>query len=40
MKVKVYKKPRIGIIPTGTEIIENIEELENWKDNRFQLKSV
>lgn len=31
VKVKVYKKPRIGIIPTGTEIIENIEELETGK---------
>lgn len=30
-KVKVYKKPQIGIIPTGTEIIENVDDLENGK---------
>ncbi|MBZ2174738.1 molybdopterin biosynthesis protein [Schnuerera sp. xch1] len=30
-KVKVYKKPKVGIIPTGTEIIENIDELETGK---------
>ena len=30
-KVKVYKKPQVGILPTGTEIIENIEELEKGK---------
>ena len=30
-KVKVYKKPQVGIIPTGSEIIENIEELEVGK---------
>ncbi|MEL5897854.1 molybdopterin biosynthesis protein [Clostridium sporogenes] len=26
--VKVYKKPRIGILPTGSEIVENLEELK------------
>lgn len=30
-KVKVYKKPKIGIIPTGTEIIEDINRLETGK---------
>ncbi|SHD78192.1 Molybdenum cofactor biosynthesis protein MoeA [[Clostridium] ultunense Esp] len=30
-KVKVYKKPRIGILPTGTEIIEDIKKLETGK---------
>lgn len=27
-KIKVYKKPQVGIIPTGTEIIEDIDKLE------------
>lgn len=26
-KVKVYKQPKVGIIPTGTEIIDNIDKL-------------
>ncbi|NLV88542.1 MAG: molybdopterin biosynthesis protein [Tissierellia bacterium] len=30
-KVKVYKKPRIGILPTGTEIIEEVKDLEEGK---------
>lgn len=30
-KVKVYKKPKIGIIPTGTEIIEDVKDLEEGK---------
>lgn len=30
-KVKVYKKPKVGIIPTGTEIIDNIQELKTGK---------
>lgn len=30
-KVRVYKKPSIGIIPTGTEIIDDIKELEVGK---------
>lgn len=30
-KVKVYKKSKVGIIPTGTEIIENIEDLKTGK---------
>lgn len=29
--VEVYKKPKIGILPTGTEIIENISELKDGK---------
>lgn len=29
--IKIYKKPRIGIIPTGTEIIEDFKELEEGK---------
>ncbi len=30
-KVKVHKKPQVGILPTGTEIIENVEDLEKGK---------
>lgn len=30
-KIKVYKKPSVGIIPTGSEIVENINELEQGK---------
>lgn len=30
-KLKVYKKPKVGIIPTGSELIENPDELENGK---------
>lgn len=30
-KVKVYKKPQIGVLPTGTEIIEDIRELKRGK---------
>lgn len=30
-KVKVYKRPQIGIIPTGTEIIEDIDKLETGR---------
>ncbi|MDR7855351.1 molybdopterin biosynthesis protein [Tissierella sp.] len=29
--IKVYKKPRIGILPTGSEIIEEIKNLEDGK---------
>lgn len=29
--VEVYSKPKIGILPTGTEIIENISDLEDGK---------
>lgn len=25
--IKVYKKPKIGILPTGTEIVENVDDL-------------
>lgn len=30
-KVKVYEKPQIGIIPTGSEIIEDLNKLEDGK---------
>lgn len=30
-EIKVYKKPRIGILPTGTEIVEEISDLEDGK---------
>lgn len=30
-KVKVYKKPQVGIIPTGTEIIDDISKLTTGK---------
>ena len=30
-KVRVYKKPKVGILPTGSEIIEEIKELETGK---------
>ena len=30
-KVRVYKKPKVGILPTGSEIIEDIKELETGK---------
>lgn len=29
--VEVYKKPRIGILPTGSEIIESVKDLEDGK---------
>lgn len=29
--IKVYRKPQIGIIPTGTEIVENIREVVDGK---------
>lgn len=29
--LEVYKKPRIGILPTGTEIIESVKNLEDGK---------
>src|SRR5690606_329267 len=27
-KVKVYRKPRVGIIPTGNEIVERVSQLQ------------
>ena len=30
-KVKVYKKPKVGIIPTGSEIIEDVSQLQVGK---------
>lgn len=30
-RLKVYKKPKVGILPTGTEIIEKIDRLEPGK---------
>ena len=30
-RLKVYKKPRIGILPTGSEIIEEFKDLEDGK---------
>lgn len=30
-KIKVYKKPRIGIIPTGSELVESFDALEEGK---------
>lgn len=30
-EVEVYRKPRVGILPTGSEIIENISDLEDGK---------
>lgn len=30
-KIKVYKKPRVGILPTGTEIVENINDVVEGK---------
>lgn len=30
-KIKVYKKPRVGILPTGSEIVENIIDVEEGK---------
>lgn len=30
-KVKVYRKPRVGILPTGSEIVENLEELKEGR---------
>ncbi len=29
--IKVYKKPRVGILPTGSEIVENAGDLEDGK---------
>lgn len=30
-ELEVYKRPKVGILPTGTEIIENISDLEDGK---------
>ena len=30
-KIKVYKKPRVGILPTGSEIVENIDDVVDGK---------
>ncbi|SHK19146.1 molybdopterin biosynthesis protein [Tepidibacter formicigenes] len=30
-KLKVYKKPKVGIIPTGSEIVEKFEDLKEGK---------
>lgn len=30
-KLKVYKKPRVGILPTGTEIVEDIKQVIDGK---------
>ncbi len=30
-RIKVYKKPRVGILPTGSEIVEDIKEIEDGK---------
>lgn len=30
-RLKVYKKPKVGILPTGSEIVENIEEVTDGK---------
>ena len=30
-KIKVYKKPKVGILPTGSEIVENISDIEDGK---------
>ncbi len=30
-KLKVYKKPRVGILPTGTEIVEDISQVTDGK---------
>lgn len=30
-KLKVYKKPRIGVLPTGSEIVETIDEVVDGK---------
>ena len=30
-KIKVYKKPVVGILPTGSEIVENVSEIEDGK---------
>lgn len=29
--VKVYKKPKVGILPTGSEIVENLDEVKDGK---------
>ncbi|WFA08182.1 molybdopterin biosynthesis protein [Tissierella sp. Yu-01] len=29
--LKVYKKPKVGILPTGSEIVENIDEVKDGK---------
>ena len=29
--IKVYKKPKVGILPTGTEIVENVSDLKDGK---------
>ena len=29
--LKVYRKPKVGIIPTGTEIVERVSEIEDGK---------
>ena len=30
-RLKVYKKPRVGILPTGTEIVEDIKQVTDGK---------
>ena len=30
-RIKVYRKPRVGILPTGTEIVEKIEDVVDGK---------
>lgn len=30
-QIKVYKKPKVGILPTGTEIVENVSDIEDGK---------
>lgn len=30
-RIKVYKKPKVGILPTGTEIVENIADVVDGK---------
>lgn len=30
-ELKVYKKPKVGILPTGTEIVEELKDLEDGK---------
>ncbi len=34
-KIKVYKKPKIGILPTGTEITEKNWQNRNRRNYRF-----
>ena len=30
-KIKVYRKPKVGILPTGTEIVEDIKQVTDGK---------